>query len=123
MPRCIAEFLHSIPGSFCPGAGADDAEHRQFQHDGNHQQHQRGDKACAAAQHCLCKAGDDVAHRRAGRRRNGVRQLETWFTWLQCAPAEAMMVVSEMGEQWSPHTAPDRQAAMDTTSISPSGKA
>ena len=25
MPRCIAEFLHSIPGSFCPGAGADDA--------------------------------------------------------------------------------------------------
>ena len=34
-----------------------------------------------------------------------------------------MIVVSEMGEQWSPHTAPDRQAAMDTTSISPFGKA
>ena len=33
------------------------------------------------------------------------------------------MVVSEMGEQWSPQTAPDRQAAMETTSISPSGKA
>ena len=33
------------------------------------------------------------------------------------------MVVSEMGEQWSPHTAPDRQAAMETTSISPWGKA
>ena len=34
-----------------------------------------------------------------------------------------MMVVSEMGEQWSPQTAPDRQAAMETTSISPSGNA
>ena len=34
-----------------------------------------------------------------------------------------MMVVSEMGEQWSPHTAPDRQAAMEMTSISPSGNA
>ena len=33
------------------------------------------------------------------------------------------MVVSEMGEQWSPHTAPDRQAAMEMTSISPSGNA
>ena len=34
-----------------------------------------------------------------------------------------MMVVSEMGEQWSPQTAPDRQAAMEMTSISPSGNA
>ena len=33
------------------------------------------------------------------------------------------MVVSEMGEQWSPQTAPDRQAAMESTSISPSGNA
>ena len=30
------------------------------------------------------------------------------------------MVVSEMGEQWSPHTAPARQAAMEITSISDS---
>ena len=34
-----------------------------------------------------------------------------------------MMEVSEMGEQWSPHTAPDRQAAMEMTSISPCGNA
>ena len=33
------------------------------------------------------------------------------------------MVVSEIGEQWSPQTAPDRQAAMEMTSISPSGNA
>ena len=32
---------------------------------------------------------------------------------MHCAPADAMMVVSEMGEQWSPHTAPARQAEMD----------
>ena len=32
--------------------------------------------------------------------------------WLQFAPADAMMVVSEMGEQWSPQTAPARQAEM-----------
>ena len=31
--------------------------------------------------------------------------------WLHCAPAEAMIVVSEIGEQWSPHTAPAMQAA------------
>ena len=30
--------------------------------------------------------------------------------WLHCAPAEAMIVVSEIGEQWSPHTAPAMQA-------------
>ena len=32
--------------------------------------------------------------------------VETWFTWLHCAPAEDIIVVSEIGEQWSPHTAP-----------------
>ena len=30
--------------------------------------------------------------------------------WLHCAPAELMMVVSEIGEQWSPQTAPAMQA-------------
>ena len=30
--------------------------------------------------------------------------------WLHWAPAEAMIVVSEIGEQWSPHTAPAMQA-------------
>ena len=38
--------------------------------------------------------------------------VETWDTWLQLAPAEAMIVVSEIGEQWSPYTAPAMQAAM-----------
>ena len=33
-----------------------------------------------------------------------------WSTWLHSAPAEAIIVVSEMGEQWSPQTAPARQA-------------
>ena len=36
--------------------------------------------------------------------------VETWLTCSICAPAEAIMVVSEMGEQWSPHTAPAQQA-------------
>ena len=36
----------------------------------------------------------------------------TWFRWSDSAPAEDMMVVSEMGEQWSPQTAPARQAEM-----------
>ena len=36
--------------------------------------------------------------------------VDTWLTWLHIAPAEAMMVVSEMGEQWSPNTAPARHA-------------
>ena len=34
----------------------------------------------------------------------------TWLTWLHCAPAEARIVVSEMGEMWSPNTAPPRVA-------------
>ena len=37
------------------------------------------------------------------------------MTWLHCAPAEAMIVVSEIGEQWSPHTAPAIQAEMEMT--------
>ena len=36
--------------------------------------------------------------------------VDTWLMWLHCAPAEAMIVVSEIGEQWSPQTAPARQA-------------
>ena len=30
--------------------------------------------------------------------------------WLHCAPADDIIVVSEIGEQWSPHTEPARQA-------------
>ena len=37
----------------------------------------------------------------------------TWFKCSHCAPADDMMVVSEMGEQWSPHTAPAMQAEME----------
>ena len=36
----------------------------------------------------------------------------TWSIWLAPAPADDMMVVSDIGEMWSPHTAPDRQADM-----------
>ena len=36
--------------------------------------------------------------------------METWFKWLHCAPADDIIVVSEIGEQWSPQTAPARQA-------------
>ena len=36
--------------------------------------------------------------------------MDTWFKWSHCAPAEDIMVVSEMGEQWSPQTEPARQA-------------
>ena len=32
--------------------------------------------------------------------------------WLQDAPADAMIVVSEIGEQWSPYTAPAMHAAI-----------
>lgn len=38
---------------------------------------------------------------------------ETWCTCLHSAPALAMMVVSEIGEIWSPHTAPAIQAEME----------
>ena len=37
--------------------------------------------------------------------------MATWFRWKQWAPAEAMMVVSEMGDRWSPHTPPAQEAA------------
>ena len=47
--------------------------------------------------------------------------VDTWFTCSQCPPAEAMIVVSEIGEQWSPHTAPARQEAIEITIICPSG--
>lgn len=39
--------------------------------------------------------------------------VETWFTWLHCAPALAITVVSEIGEQWSPHTAPAMHAEIE----------
>ena len=39
--------------------------------------------------------------------------VDTWFTWLLCAPADAMIVVSEIGEQWSPQTAPAIQAEIE----------
>ena len=45
--------------------------------------------------------------------------VETWLMWFDCAPAEAMIVVSEMGEQWSPQTAPAMQAEMAMIMISP----
>ena len=39
--------------------------------------------------------------------------MDTWLTWSHCAPAEAIIVVSEIGEQWSPHTAPAIQAEIE----------
>ena len=39
--------------------------------------------------------------------------MDTWLTWLHWAPADAIIVVSEIGEQWSPHTAPAMQADME----------
>ena len=36
--------------------------------------------------------------------------VDTWFMWSHTAPADDIIVVSEIGEQWSPHTAPARQA-------------
>ena len=51
----------------------------------------------------LDKAREHKAHKAQAR-------VATWLTCSTCAPAEDMMVVSEMGEQWSPHTAPAQQA-------------
>ena len=39
--------------------------------------------------------------------------VATCFTWSHCAPALAIIVVSEIGEQWSPHTAPAIQAEIE----------
>ena len=39
--------------------------------------------------------------------------MVTWSRWSHCAPADDMMVVSEMGEQWSPQTAPAIHAEME----------
>ena len=36
--------------------------------------------------------------------------VDTWSMWLQRAPVEDRIVVSEIGEQWSPNTAPARTA-------------
>lgn len=49
--------------------------------------------------------------------------VETWLIWLHWAPAEDIIVVSEIGEQWSPQTAPARQADMlITPRVLPMGK-
>lgn len=49
--------------------------------------------------------------------------VATCFTWSHCAPALAIIVVSEIGEQWSPHTAPAIQAEIEIMrSTSPTGK-
>ena len=43
--------------------------------------------------------------------------------WSHCAPAEDIIVVSEIGEQWSPQTEPARQADIHTIpSWLPTGK-
>jgi len=43
--------------------------------------------------------------------------------WSHCAPAEDIIVVSEIGEQWSPQTAPARQADIPMIRFSlPAGK-
>lgn len=47
--------------------------------------------------------------------------VETWLRWSHWAPALDMMVVSEMGEQWSPATAPARQADMLMYMSGPAG--
>lgn len=39
--------------------------------------------------------------------------VDTWFIWLHWAPADAMIVVSDIGEQWSPHTAPAMHAEIE----------
>ena len=36
--------------------------------------------------------------------------VATWSIWLQRAPVDDRMVVSEIGEQWSPNTEPARTA-------------
>ena len=50
-------------------------------------------------------------------RREADRQVElgniTIDGWLHWAPADAMMVVSDIGEQWSPHTAPAIHAEIE----------
>ena len=38
---------------------------------------------------------------------------DTWWTCLHSAPADAMMVVSEIGDTWSPQTAPAMHAEME----------
>ena len=40
---------------------------------------------------------------------------------MHCAPADAMIVVSEIGEQWSPQTAPAMQAETATIVIESPG--
>ena len=59
----------------------------------------------------LDKAREHKAHKAQARDGDG-SCVATWLTCSTCAPAEDMMVVSEMGEQWSPHTAPAQQAEM-----------
>ena len=44
--------------------------------------------------------------------------VDTWFRWLLCAPALDITVVSEIGEIWSPQTAPARTADTEIIIIS-----
>lgn len=126
---CIFQFflfIADFPRSALAGRklGADDAEGDQLQRNGHSQQDQRGEKAGAGAEDDLAQAGDDVADRRDGGHGDGIGQLGGHMVHMAAmGAAEAMMEVSEMGEQWSPQTAPDRHAAMEMTSISPCGKA
>ena len=46
----------------------------------------------------------------------------TCSTWLHLAPADANIVVSEIGETWSPNTAPPRSFTSGTTLVIFSGK-
>ena len=39
--------------------------------------------------------------------------VDTWSIWLQDAPVDERIVVSEIGEQWSPKTEPARVAASE----------
>ena len=54
----------------------------------------------------LDKAREHKAHKAQARDRDGIGQLRGDVVDM----LQAMMVVSEMGEQWSPHTAPAQQA-------------
>lgn len=41
----------------------------------------------------------------------------TWSTWTHPAPADDIIVVSDIGEIWSPQTAPERQAEIPIKNI------
>lgn len=43
--------------------------------------------------------------------------VNTWSMWLHPAPVDERIVVSEIGEQWSPNTAPANTEAMTGSNI------